>query len=77
MRTCVTHGIAGFIGISSFSLWRSEEWRHVRREEYREFSSFNMQLVFWVFFQCSIAALLSCEHTWTTARLAQSFLVTM
>ena len=47
-------------------------------EEYREFSSSGVQLVFWVV-HCPIAAMLSFEHICTemTTLLAKSFLVSM
>ena len=64
---------------SPVSLKCSESRRHnPRREEYREFSSSDVQLLFWVL-KIPIATLLSCEHmwTWTTTLLARSFLVSM
>ena len=47
--------------------WRSEQWRQIiqlRREEFRELSSSDVQLVFWIV-QCVIAALLPFEQIWT------------
>ena len=78
MRVRVTHGIAGSTGHSS---WRSdsEQWRknrQLRPTEYREFSSSDAQLELWVF-QYPIAALLSIEHIWMMALLAESFLVSV
>ena len=50
---------------SPASYWRSEPWRQSlqpRREEYRDCSSSDVQLVL-VSFQTSVAALVSIEHT--------------
>ena len=50
----------------------------VRREEYREFASSDVQPVFWVY-PYPITALISSEHifTWMTALLATCFLFSM
>ena len=66
VRICVTRGIAGSTGISSFAFfkfWRSEKWHQIaqlRREEYHEFTSFDVQLVLGVCPQ-PITALLSID----------------
>ena len=63
------------------SFWRSKQWRlirQLRRAEYRECSSSDVQLEFWVCPYPSTASL-SFEHIWTqmTPLLAKSFLLSM
>ena len=81
MRSLTTHGIAGLTRVSNFSGVLNNDIKLFKfGGEYREFSSCNVQLVFWLFFfffQYPIDALLSSEHNWTsmTTLLTKSFLV--